>query len=121
MIDYTITTAILGVSTVVVILFLIKKHAFYVRYTFWWFAVCAAILVFSLFPRLSDVLVGHLGISYPPALLFFGAILMLFIKTLFIDIDRSRQEVRIRRLIQRLAMLEAEMAGERKTTVREDR
>jgi hypothetical protein len=90
-------------------LWLIRKHSISVRYTFWWIAVCAGILAFTIFPRLSDAVVKFLGIGYPPAFIFFVAILLLFVKTLFMDIDRSNQEIRIKRLIQRLAILEADL------------
>lgn len=113
MISYNLTTAGFGISVVIAILYLIRKNSIYVRYTFWWMAVCGGILAFSIFPRISDMIVKFLGISYPPAFIFFVAILMLFVKTLFMDIDRSKQEVRIRRLVQRMAMLEAQLEEDR--------
>lgn len=120
MIDYNITTAIFGITTVFSILYLIRKHSLYIRYLFWWLAICMGILVFSIFPQLSDKIVHVFGISYPPAFFFFTAILLLFVKILFMDIDRSRQEVRIRRLIQRVGMLEAELEKERSISVETD-
>lgn len=119
MIPYNLTTAVFGIIVVFCIIYLIRKNSIYVRYTFWWFAVCGGILTFSIFPKLSDAIVGFLGISYPPAFIFFIAILMLFVKTLFMDIDRSKQEVRIRRLVQRLAILEAEL-GKKETPPEEE-
>lgn len=109
MIDYTITTAALGIATVFAIFSLIRKHSLYVRYTIWWGIVSFAVLIFSSFPTIADKLVKFLGISYAPTFFFFGAILMLFVKILFMDIERSKQEVRLRRLIQRLAIVEAEL------------
>lgn len=109
MIPYTWTTAVSGIFIVLIILTLIRKNAIYIRYTFWWVAVCGGILVFSIFPSLSDIIVQSLGIAYPPAFIFFIAILMLFVKILSMDIDRSKQEVRIRRLVQRLAILETDL------------
>lgn len=61
------------------------------------------------FPRLSDHLAVMVGIAYGPTLVMLGAVVMLFIKTLLMDIDRSRQEARLRRLVQRVAMLQAEL------------
>lgn len=113
MISYNVTTAILGISAALTLFYLIRRHSIYVRHTIWWLGTCAAILVFSIFPKLSDVIVQATGVSYPPALFFFAAILLLFIKNLFMDIDRSKQEVRIRRLIQRLALVEAQLEAER--------
>ncbi len=49
-----------------------------------------------------------LGVSYPPILAIVLGFGMLLIKILTMDVERSRQERRIRRLAQRLAMLEAQ-------------
>ncbi len=120
MINYNVTTAILGISTVLSILYLIRKHSIYIRYIFWWISVCAAILFLTIFPKISDQIVHIIGVTYPPTFFFFGAILMLFVKILFMDIDRSKNEVRIRRLIQRLGMLEIELEKERSTYIRKN-
>ena len=109
MISYNMTTAFLGIATVLVIFYLIRRNAIYIKYTFWWLGTSAAILLFSLFPQLSDVIVQAIDISYPPALLFFCAILLLFMKILLMDIERSKQEIRLRRLVQRLAIIEAQL------------
>jgi hypothetical protein len=114
MINYSITTATLGIVTVAAIFFLIRKHSLYVRYTVWWVVVSIGVLVFSIFPQLADKIVKFLGINYAPTLFLFCAILMLFLKTLLMDIDRSKQEVKIRRLVQRLAILEAGLEKEHK-------
>lgn len=115
MISYNLTTGACGIAAVAIILYLIRKNSLYIRYAFWWLAVCLGILVFSIFPQLSDKAIHLLGVSYPPAFLFFIAILMLFVKILLMDIDRSKQEVRIRRLIQRLGMYEAELEQRKET------
>lgn len=119
MISYNLTTAIFGISVVLCILYLIRKNSIYVRYTFWWMAVCCGILLLSIFPQFSDTIVHFLGIGYPPAFIFFIAILMLFVKILSMDIDRSKQEVRIRRLVQRLAILEGELGHNKPTPDKE--
>ena len=101
-------SAALGLSTAGVILFLLRRDALSVAYSLWWLAVTIGLVVFSLFPALVDVL-GHLfGIHYPPILLLIGALCVVLVKLLFMDIDRSRQERQIRLLFQRLAILEHE-------------
>ena len=57
---------------------------------------------------LIDTLGGALGIAYGPTLLFLVAILVLVVKALFADIATTRLKRDIRRLNQRIAMLEAE-------------
>jgi hypothetical protein len=51
--------------------------------------------------------VAHLvGISYAPAALLLGAVVVLFIKALYADMMQTRLERQLRRLNQRVAMLE---------------
>jgi hypothetical protein len=55
-----------------------------------------------------DTLAGWAGISYPPAALFLFAAIVLFVKTLYSDMTHTRLERDIRRLNQRIAMLEVQ-------------
>lgn len=101
-------SAVLGLSTAGIILFLLRKDALSVAYSLWWLAVTIGLVVLSLFPALVDALGRFLGIHYPPVLLLIGALCVVLVKLLFMDIDRSKQERHIRLLFQRLAILEHE-------------
>ncbi len=50
-----------------------------------------------------------LGVHYPPVLVLVAATALLFVKSLTQDMDRCRREQNMRRLAQRLAMLEARL------------
>ena len=56
-----------------------------------------------------------LGISYPPAILLLLACVVLFLKALHADMMNTRIERDVRRLNQRLAMLEADTETLRST------
>jgi hypothetical protein len=74
-----------------------------------WLLLAGFIMVYGAFPKLNDLLGEVLGISYPPiipVLLGLGAIL---IKLLINDTQRVKTQVDIERMIQRMAMLEAEL------------
>ena len=74
-----------------------------------WLFLAGFIMVYGAFPKLNDLLGEVLGISYPPiipVLLGLGAIL---IKLLINDTERVKTRVDIERMIQRMAMLEAEL------------
>jgi len=70
-------------------------------------ALCFALLGFS--PEIIDHIAKQFGVAYPPVLALILAIAVLVIKILLMDIERSRMEVRNQRLIQRMAMLEADL------------
>lgn len=92
---------------------LVRKNLLYIKYTLWWTFLAVIILTFGAFPQASDILAQFTGVSYPPTLILTGAIALLFIKILLMDIDRSRQESRFRRLVQRNAILETQLKKEK--------
>ncbi len=106
MISLQWTTGILGVSIALIIIFLVRRDHLYTRYSVWWLSMAAAIFILGVFPRISDVLAGWLGVSYPPSLIFILAGVLYVLKILTMDIERSKMEVKIRRLTQRLAIME---------------
>nr|WP_245168289.1 DUF2304 domain-containing protein [Desulfobaculum xiamenense] len=101
-----VTTTIVSFALIAVVFRLVRKNLLYTRYTLWWtfIIICSAVL--GLYPRLSDWMAKMLGIAYPPALILLLACVFIFIKMLAMDIERSNQEIRLRRLTQRVAMLE---------------
>jgi len=108
MITYQITSMAIGVSLAVTILFLVRRDHLHGPYALWWIGVAVTVAFLSLFPRLFDVVAIKLGISYPPILAVIMGFSMLLVKLLTMDLERSRQERLIRRLAQRLALLEAQ-------------
>lgn len=110
---YQVTSAILGLSIAAIIFYLIRRDHLHTHHAPWWLLLALLTAVLGVFPRLLDWVGYQLNISYPPTLLFSVALGMLLLKVLSIDIHQSRQERRIRRLVQRLALLEDELAERR--------
>ncbi|HRD49649.1 MAG: DUF2304 domain-containing protein [Candidatus Competibacter sp.] len=108
MITYQITSMAIGVSLAAIILLLVRRDHLHGPYAIWWIGAAATVAVLGLFPRLFDVLAAMLGVSYPPVLAIVLGFGLLLVKILTMDVERSRQERLIRRLAQRLAMLEAQ-------------
>lgn len=110
MISYEWTSGVIGLLIAGTILFLVRRRRLHGPYALWWLGVSAAILLISLFPQLVNQVAYRLGISYPPILSVLIGIGLLLVKILTMDIERSRQELRVRRLTQRLGILDAEIA-----------
>jgi hypothetical protein len=108
MITYQITSMGIGVGLAVIILLLVRRDHLHGPYAIWWIGAAATVAVLGLFPRLFDRLAVVLGVSYPPILAIVLGFGLLLVKMLTMDLERSRQERLIRRLAQRLAMLEAQ-------------
>ena len=104
-----VTAGIIGVLLAGAILFLVRRDHLHGSFALWWFAVAAAILILGLFPPVIDWLGRLTGINYPPVLPIVVGIGMILIRLLKMDVDRSRSERQMRRLTQKLAILEQEL------------
>ena len=111
MITYQLTSMAIGLLLAAIILLLVRRDHLHGPYAIWWIGAAATVALLGFFPRLFDVLAAKLGISYPPILAVVLGFSMLLVKILTMDLERSRQERLIRRLAQRLAMLEAQQPG----------
>ena len=73
------------------------------------FFMAAGFAMLGFLPGLIDNVAARLGVAYPPVLALTLAIIVLVLKILLMDIERSRTEMRNQRLIQRVAMLESDL------------
>ena len=102
-------SAIIGLGLAGAIFYLVRRDRLHGPYALWWLLVAAAALVMGLFPQVVDWLGRATGVYYPPALPIIVGLALVMVRLLKLDIDRSRQERRLRRLVQKVAMLEAEL------------
>lgn len=105
----SLVTGTIGIATAVIIVFLIRKDHLHVRYGLWWMGAAVIFALLGLFPTIVDFVAGKLGIAYPPVLALILGLVALVIKILVMDIERSRNTIRMQRLVQRIALLEAEI------------
>jgi hypothetical protein len=108
-----VISAAIGLVLAGAILYLVRRDHLHGSYAVWWFAVAAAILVAAAFPRAIDWLGESLGVAYPPILAIIVGMGLILIRMLLMDVDRSRQERMLRRLTQRLAILDQELTETR--------
>jgi hypothetical protein len=109
MLDAQITAAILGVGLAGAIFYLVRRDHLHGPFAAWWLMVAAATLILGMFPSLVIWLGKLTGINYAPVLPIIIGLSMVLLRLLKLDIDRSRQERRMRRLTQKLAILEQEI------------
>lgn len=112
MMTYQMISATLGLLVAGTIIYLIRRDHLQPRYALWWILVACSVALFGMVPKIIDKVGATLGISYPPILLVIVGIVAILIKMLKMDIDRSQREAKLRRLIQRLAILEGEVYRE---------
>lgn len=117
---YYFTVLILGIGMAVGILYLIRRDHLYIRQGFFWIVIALISLMFGSWPYLIDTLGGLLGIAYPPTLLLLVALIVLTIKALLGDIAMTKLSRDLRRLNQRIALLETQHPEESETVVAGD-
>ena len=104
-----LTTGIIGITTAITIIILIRKDYLHVRYGLWWTGAAIVFSFLGLFPTFFDSFAKYLGVAYPPILAMTLAFTILVIKILVMDIERSRNAIRLQRMIQRIALLESDL------------
>jgi len=104
-ISFRITSAVIAVFFFSAITGLIRKGRLHEKYSLGWFLIGWGILIFGTFPRLVDRIAAYLGVHYPPILLVYLGIGLLFVQQLYLFICTSQNEVRIKELAQQLAIL----------------
>jgi hypothetical protein len=105
----SLVTGFIGIATAIVIVILIRRDHLHVRFGMWWMGAAVAFSLLGLFPRVFDKIAATLGIAYSPVLALTIALAILVIKILIMDIERSRNAVRLQRLVQRIALLESDL------------
>lgn len=105
----SVITGTIGLLVATLIILLIRRDRLHIQRGLGWIVVAVLFALLGISPGVFDLVAGYLGIAYPPVLALTLAIAMLVLKILLMDIGRSRMEMRNQRLIQRVAMLEADL------------
>lgn len=100
---------VVGLCLAGAIFYLVRRNHLHGPYAAGWLALAAVIIVVSIWPRSIDWASQLVGIYYPPILVCMLAIAALLLKSLVGDLERSQQERSLRRLSQKLAILEHEL------------
>jgi hypothetical protein len=105
----SLITSMIGVLTALSIFVLIRRDHLHVRYGIGWMLVALAFAMLGLFPTVFDHVAAFFGVAYPPVLAFLLGFVILLLKTLLADIERSKDNIKFQRMVQRVALLEAEI------------
>jgi hypothetical protein len=89
---------------------LVRRDHLHGKYALWWIFVAIGFAVLGFIPKVIDSIGASLGISYPPILIVILGGGFIVVKMVTMDIERSREMVKLQRLAQRLAILEGTMA-----------
>jgi hypothetical protein len=99
-------SAFIGALLSVTIVFLTRRDHISPLVAARWFLIAVLVLVVSFFPSSVDLVGSFLGIGYPPVIPILVALGAAMIKILMMDIERQKMQVKLDRVIQRLAIVE---------------
>lgn len=105
----TLGVTLIGFLAAATILLLVRRDKLHVNHALGWILVAGLFTLLGLAPTVVDYFSLKLGIGYPPTLALTIGIVILTIKILLMDIERSRTEVALHRVTQRLAIQEAKI------------
>jgi hypothetical protein len=110
---YPIFAAAIGLLLAALILFLLRRDQLYLRDATFWLGTAMVSIAFALFPSLVDLLGGMAGVAYPPALILAVVCVVLTVKALLADIAQTQLRRDVRRLNQRVALMDADRQSDR--------
>ena len=88
---------------------LVRRAQLTEEYSLIWIACSVALLVLSLWRNLLDLAASALGVHYPPALLLLALTFFVVIVSLYFSVVVSRHRKEIERLVQEVALLDADV------------
>ena len=106
--SYPMSAAIVGVVLASFILLLLRRDQLYLRDAMFWLCTAVISIVFSILPQMVDWLGMVAGVAYPPALILALVCCVLTVKSLLADIALTELRREVRRLNQRVALIDAE-------------
>ena len=104
---YKVAAALIALSILVGIVWLIKKRKLREEYSWLWLLTGFGLLLLALWDGLLTSLATGLGITPPSTALFFFALIFMTLLSLEFSVRLSRQSEQIKNLCQRLAILDA--------------
>jgi hypothetical protein len=109
--SYHLVVLVMAAGLAMGILYLVRRDHIYIRQGVFWIAIAVFSLALGLWPAVIDTIGTLLGIAYPPTLMLLAAIMVLVIKALLGDIALTKLKRDLRRLNQRIALIEADHPG----------
>jgi hypothetical protein len=101
-----VLAALTAVIIVIFIIDLLRRGVLKEKYAVLWLFFAGAALFFALVPSALYWLTARLGVETPSNLLFFITIVLLVLVSVQISYELSRNEAKIRRLAEEIALLE---------------
>lgn len=111
-----IVSTVIGVFIATIIYWLVRRDHLAPKQALRWILVAVIVLVLGTFPILIDWIGNAVGIAYPPIIPIIVGLCAAMVKILLMDIERNKTDITQERIVQKLAILEAELELQKKIT-----
>ncbi len=108
----------IGISAalLITVIELVRRAQLTEEYSFIWIACSVALLILSLWRNLLHLAASALGVHYPPALLLLALTFFVVLVSLYFSVVVSRHRKEIERLVEEVALLDADVRMLREST-----
>ncbi|RHW74898.1 DUF2304 domain-containing protein [Colwellia sp. RSH04] len=104
-----IVSSVIALTLAVIIYWLVRRDHLAPRLALRWVFVASIVLILGTFPVIIDWIGVVVGVAYPPIIAVVVGLGALLIKVLLLDIEKTKAMITQDRIIQKLAILEAEL------------
>jgi hypothetical protein len=111
-----IISIVVSAALLVTVIELVRRGLLTEEYSFIWIGSAAALLVLSLWRNLLDLAASALDVHYPPALLLLVLTFFVVIVSLYFSVVVSRHRKAIERLVEEVALLDADIRALRESS-----
>ena len=109
-----IIVIVLMIVALIVLTNMVRRKSLEMKYCLPWFFMILLLIVVTAFPNLLEFMSALLGITLPINMIFFCGFLFSLVILFSLTIALSRMSDRVRRLAQKLALLEQNADSENK-------
>lgn len=106
----------ISASLFAAVMMLVRRGRLREEYAFAWIVASLAVLALAIWRNTLDLVAKWLGVFYPPAVLLLAVIFVVFVVALYFSVVISRQRAQIERLVEEVALLDAEVRRTRPNT-----
>jgi hypothetical protein len=104
-----------SLTLLALVLELVRRRKLTEEYSLIWIVCAGALLLLSLWRGILDVVARALDVHYPPAILILVLIFFVFVVSLYFSVVVSRQRQQIERMVEDVALLDAELRAFRRS------
>lgn len=111
-----VVSVAVSIALLLLVIELVRRRRLTEEYSFIWILCGAALLVLSLWRNALDLAAAALGVYYPPAVLLLVLTFFVFLVSLYFSVVVSRQRQQIEKLVEEVALLDADVRALRTET-----